>query len=108
MTWIKVIKNNLLKSFWGKEFVPRGLLELHEYFKNYGAIKFQFKQEDGLIIAVSENFQYGSIVTSGKDFEELDRNIKDAILTSFEIPSSYTTEANIKRMGEKREEYVLA
>ena len=42
------------------------------------------------------------------DEKELDKNIKDAILTSFEIPSSYAKEAKIHRVGDGRKEYALA
>lgn len=46
-------------------------------------------------MARSTNFRYGSIITSGKDEQEVDRNIKDAILTSFEIPSAYSADAKL-------------
>ena len=107
MALIKVVKDYILKGFWGKNFIPRGLLEMHEYFKMYGPVKFTYQQENGLIVAVSDNFRYGSIVTSGATAQELDKNIKDAILTAFEIPSSYASEAKINRVGERRE-YALA
>ena len=60
------------------------------------------KIENDQHIAISTNFRYGSIVTSGKDVEELEKNIKDAILTSFDIPSSYAKEANILKVGQER------
>jgi len=52
-----------------------------------------------MIVAVSENFRYGSIVTFAEDEKRLDDKIKDAILTSFGIPSSYAKEAGIHREG---------
>ena len=88
--------------------VPRGLLELHQYFKAYKAINFEFKKEGEEIVAVSTDFVYGSIVTAGKNEKELDKNIKDAILTSFEIPSSYAKEAAIVNVGEKEKQYAIA
>ena len=108
MSIIKIAKDYLIKGLNGSGFVPRGLLELNEYFRYYGPIKFDFKKENGLIIAVSDGFKFGSIITSGKDEDELDKNIKDAILTSFSIPSSYTKESKIIRVDERRTEYVLA
>ncbi len=59
-------------------------------------------------VSVSTNFKYGSIIAHGKNDKELDNNIKDAILTSFEVPSSYKKEAAIMREGERRDSYVLA
>lgn len=108
MSIIKILKDYIVKGLNGADFVPRGLLDLHEYFKANEPIHFNYTDENGVIVAVSENFRYGSIVTSGKDYDELDRNIKDAILTSFEIPSSYYKEAKIIRVGERKAEYVLA
>lgn len=108
MAIIKILKDYIVKSLNGANFVPRGLLELHEYFKANEPIHFNYTNENGVIVAVSENFRYGSIVTSGKNYDELDKNIKDAILTSFEIPSSYSNEAKIIKVGEKKAEYVLA
>ncbi len=92
----------------GSSIVPRGLFELNQYFRIHGPISFNFKTEGDEIIAVSTNFIYGSIVTSGKGQKELDENIKDAILTSFEIPSSYAKEAKIYKVSEARKEYALA
>ena len=107
---LKVIKDYIVKGVWDNEDLrPKGLFELSEYNRHFGSIHFQFhKNEDGTITAVSEGFRYGSIITSGKDLNELDRNIKDAILTSFEIPSSYKKEAKIVRAGEENKEYALA
>jgi len=107
MAIVKIIKDYLIKGLNGPNSVPRGLLELYDYSKNYGGIDFDFKDENDVIVAVSNNFHYGSIVTSGKNQEELDNNIKDAILTSFEIPSSYAKEAKIVRVGDKKSEYAL-
>ncbi len=108
MNPIKVIKNSIVKVLLGKSAIPSGLLELHKYFKDYGPINFKSHQEDGLMISVSTNFRYGSIVAHGANERELDTNIKDAILTSFEVPSSYKLEAALKKEGEKKGSYVLA
>jgi hypothetical protein len=107
MSLTKKTKDYLVKFISGKDFVPNGLVEINRYFRHYGPINFEFKHEGGVIIGISQNFQYGSIVTSGKDFKELDKNIKDAILTSFEVPSSYAKEADIKNINEHKA-YALA
>ncbi len=88
--------------------VPAGLFELSQYFKNNDAIEFENKKEGDVIIAISKNFRYGSIVTSAKDLNDLDKNIKDAILTSFDVPSSYAKEAGIRRVGAEERAYAMA
>lgn len=92
----------------GKGVVPRELLDLHDYFRLYGGINFSFDKKEDLIIAESTNFKFGSIITSGKNPKELDANIKDAILTSFDVPSSYAEEAKIHKEGQKENVYALA
>lgn len=87
---------------------PQGLVELNRYFRYYKPINFKYEHKDGLIVAISTNFQYGSIITSGKDEAELDKNIKDAILTSFEIPSSYAKEASIQNEKDRQGNYAAA
>lgn len=106
----KLAKDYMVKKFWHKPvgFVPRGLFELSEYFRNNPSIHFNFHNEDGYIIAVSENFRHGSIVTQAKTHEELDFKIKDAILTAFDIPSTYKKEAGVRAVNNKSTEYVLA
>lgn len=109
MTLTKKTKDYLIKFLLGGSSVPHGLFELSEYFRQYGSITFKHEKGDnGEIIAISENFRYGSIVTSAKTLEELDKSIKDAILTSFDIPSSFAKEAAIRKVGEKQKEYALA
>ena len=104
----KVIKDRLIKLLFGGNSVPRGLFELTNYFRLHGPIKFEFKQDAGVFIAISKDFIYGKIITHGKDIKELDKNIKDAILTSFEIPSSYEKEAGIHKVIEGNNEYAFA
>lgn len=106
MSFIKQAKNQIIKAFWGKTVVPRGLLELRDYFLNYGPITFKFEKSDGKIVAISLDYKYGSIITSGKDEKDLDKNIIDAILTSFEVPSAFTKEAKIHKTEEQA--YALA
>jgi hypothetical protein len=107
MPFIKKVKDQCLKKFWGDSIVPRGLFELNHYFMIYGPISFKRENGAGEIIALSTNYKYGSIITSGKNEQELEQNIKDAILTSFEVPSSYAKEANIYKIGQT-EAYALA
>jgi len=104
----KVIKDHIIKYLRGPSASPRGLYEMREYARLYGPrINFTFHYEDGIIVAVSEDFKHGSIVTSGKTLKELDKNIKDAILTSFQIPSAYSNEAGIK-VGAGSKQYAIA
>ena len=60
------------------------------------------------MIAASNNFRFGSIVTAGKNERELDRNIKDAILTAFDIPSAYAKDAKLYHEGETAKAYAAA
>lgn len=94
MAIAKKVKDWLKKYLFGKQ-PPEGLFELQEYFRLYEPISFEKKLESDGFVAISTNFRYGSIITHGKTEKELDTNIKDAILTSFEIPSSYAEEAKV-------------
>lgn len=97
------MKDWLFKSYLqSHKAVPSGLVELAKYFQNNEPIKFAYHQEDGMIVAVSKNYRYGSIVTFAHNEKELDDKIKDAILTSFGIPSSYAKEASIHREGDAK------
>ncbi len=96
MSIYKQAKDHLIRFLLGKNSVPAGLAELHQYFRSYGPINFrQEPQDDGSLVAVSENFRCGSIVTHASTLPALDENIKDAILTAFEVPSSYAKEARL-------------
>lgn len=114
MSLFKQAKDILVKGrdkaaskVFGKTYVPSGLADIHHYFRTYEPINFKTEQqEDGSFVAVSENFHYGTIITHGNTPEELSEKIKDAILTAFEVPSSYAKEASIHRIGE--EEYAFA
>jgi len=108
MTAIKKVKNQIIKAFWGNSVAPRGLLDLRDYFLHYGPIAFRYEKNNGKIVAISTDFKYGSIITSGDNEKELDENIKDAILTSFEVPSSFAKEANIHKTGQEQQSYALA
>ena len=107
MSILKQTKDFCLKLFRNGDSVPVELFELSQYFRTNGAINFEFKKEAGEIIAISKNYNQGTIITSAKTEEELDENIKDAILTAFEVPSSYKKEASLKRVGQK-ESYAFA
>jgi len=107
MSLAKQMKDYLAKLILGRESVPTGLFEMSKYFAINGPIRFEDTRQDGIIIAKSTNFRHGSIITSGKDEDELDQNIKDAILTSFEIPSAYSKQAGIHKIGDQKE-YAIA
>lgn len=108
MPILKKAKDTFIKFFSGNNVVPRGLVEFQQYFRHYNSINFNYDTKDGNIVAISTDFRYGTIITSGKNQEELDKNIKDAILTSFSIPSSYANEAPLYKTGEKKKEYAAA
>lgn len=109
MSIIKILKDYLIKFLLGSKTVPQGLFELSRYCQSWKAINFKYmKEKDGTLIAVSDGFNLGSIVTSGKNKEELDKNVEDAILTFFEIPSSYAKEAGLHKVGEEQKGYAIA
>lgn len=110
MSILKIIKDYLGKSLYPKGMVPRELLDLHDYFRRYSSINFQYKKEGDSIVAISTNFRYGSIVTSAQTREELEKRIIDAIITSFELPSAYADEARIRKEdgAETQNAYALA
>jgi hypothetical protein len=105
---LKILQDYAAKTLMGTRVVPEGLVEMQRYFRIYGPIHFKYHKEDERTVAVSDNFHFGSIITSGKNAEELDRNIKDAILTAFEIPSAYAKEAKICRADEAVTKYAAA
>ncbi|MDO8489835.1 MAG: hypothetical protein Q7S47_00290 [bacterium] len=103
MAFSKVIKDKIVRFILGASSVPRGLAEIQLYFRHNDPLNFRFeKQDDGSLVAMSTNFRYGSIIAHAKNHEELDKQIKDAILTAFEIPSSYERDADIRSTAESR------
>lgn len=107
MSLYKQTKDQLIKLMLGKASVPSGLLDLNHYFRMYGPINFRHeKQDDGSLVAISDNFRYGTIITHAENREQLDEKVKDAILTAFDVPSSYAKEAAVRRTDEK--EYAFA
>lgn len=108
MSLVKELKDSIRKAFTPSKYIPEGLLELQRYARNYGAIRFEFLQEDGGVIARSTNFQYGSIVTFAPSQKAIEEKIPDAILTAFSIPSSYAKQAGIHRVGAESAAYVPA
>ena len=108
MSLLKVTRDQVKKLLLPKDYVPEGVLEWIRYCRDNDPILFQNENKDGYIFATSTNFRFGSIVTSGKNLKELDKNIRDAILTAFDIPSSFESKADIRREGDKIAEYVAA
>ncbi|MDO8686870.1 MAG: hypothetical protein Q7K11_01520 [Candidatus Berkelbacteria bacterium] len=105
---LKYIKDTLIKYLSGSRFLPEEVLTASEYFRHFNAINFDIKKDDGLFIATSTNFQWGTIATSGHSVRELDRNIKDAILTAFSVPSTYADKLKIHNVDERQKKYALA
>ncbi len=57
----------------------------------------QYSDETGAyFVAESTNTPGKSILTTGKDLVNLDKNIKDAIFTAYEIPAFLCSENDIK------------
>ncbi|MBN1585000.1 hypothetical protein JW899_01400 [Candidatus Uhrbacteria bacterium] len=108
MSLTKIVRDYAIKFLFGKESAPRGLVDLNRYFRIYGPINFVKHQEGEVIVAVSTDFNQGSIITEGRNEEELEANIKDAILTAFEVPSSYAKEAGIHQVGKATNAYAPA
>ncbi len=109
MSLVKVSKDYAVKLLGGKNVVPSGLVDLQKYFRHHDSIEFEREVlADGVIVARSVNFRHGSIVTTGRNEAEVVSNIKDSILTAFEIPSSYAKEAGIYRLGDTQERYAIA
>lgn len=108
---LKEVKDELIKLITNGNSAGNELRELFEYFQLYGSINFTYEsaKESGEIIARSMNFKFGSIITSGRNPKEIDENIKDAILTAFEIPSAYLAECTLVKVGDQKEaHYALA
>jgi len=106
MNRIKVLRDHVTKAV-APDYAP--VKELHEYLRGHKGISFHHEiLDDGSYVSRSTNFAYGRILAVGKDRKELDANIKDAILTAFDIPSAYAKEAGISAVGEAHEEYSFA
>jgi hypothetical protein len=108
MGFLRRAKNRFIRLLSSEDSVPRGLFELSEYFRNNGPINFEHHVKNGEIISVSTNFRCGSIITSASSEKELDKNIRDAILTTFDVPSSYAKEAGVTRVSKESKKYALA
>lgn len=103
----KEIKDSIIKIAFGGDYISQEVKDAQEYFRDFD-ISFDHHFEDGVIIAVSNNFRHGSIVASGKNYEELDDNVKDAIYTAFSIPSAYSDQVKLFKKGDKKISYATA
>jgi len=106
MKYHKVLKDRFNKFFLGTNTVPAGLFEWTEYTIQFKGIIFSIEKDkkDGVYRARSTNFRHGTIFAEAMTLKELDLNIRDAILTTFEIPSSYMKEARITNGNDSRKE----
>ena len=102
----KVLRDKLTKIALGTTTVPAGLFEWTEYTIHFKGINFDvaLDKNDKVYRAKSTNFRHGVIFAEAISLKELDNNIKDAILTAFEIPSSYRKEARITNENAARKE----
>lgn len=101
MSITKRTKDYFYKVMSGGKGADREIAELHQYFRLYGPISFDFVSEKDFTVAKSVNFRQGSIITFGKSPEEMDKKIKDAILTVFGVPSVYADRAKVVSVREK-------
>ncbi|MFH1098501.1 MAG: hypothetical protein V1723_01040 [Candidatus Uhrbacteria bacterium] len=109
MSLFKQARDQFIRFALGRDGVPSGLAELSHYLRFNEPISFRLeKQDDGSYVATSQGFRHGSIVTAGRDSQEIEEHIKDAILTSFEVPSSYAREADLRRVDETKQGYAFA
>ncbi len=99
---MKFIRDKAAKALFSGFYIPEGLLEWKLYSRDFGGINFRIEEKENVFVASSKNFRHGSIITTGESREDLEENIRDAILTAFEIPSSYAKEASIVKEGERR------
>lgn len=103
MSFFKQLKDHIVRGLLNGKTVPSGLAELNHYFRIYGPINFRREtQGDGADIVISENFRYGSIITRVGRGEDADAKITDAILTAFEVPSSYAKDAAVHRVDKRQ------
>ncbi len=107
MTLSKRISDIARKHLLGEDS-RHELEELRRYFSVYGPINFDYHREDGIIVAVSTDFRHGTIITNGRNELELDRNIRDAILSMFGVSSAFQKEAGIHNVNDHRYAYVAA
>lgn len=79
---------------------------------NNGGIQFEISKHDDesgkYFVAKSVNLEQGYIITSGKNLIELDKNIKDAIFTAFEVPAYYCDRIQITNANESIRELKYA
>lgn len=89
-----------IKSFFPSKKGKKSLEDLSEFLKREGGISFnvrEFQDESGrYFLAESVNIPNKSIITTGESLAGLERNIKDAIFTSFEVPYFYCNEQILK------------
>ncbi|MBU4331825.1 hypothetical protein KKD19_04680 [Patescibacteria group bacterium] len=89
----------------------QALNECLEFLTNKG-IEFEVAwhtDESGkYFLAKSTNLDQGQIITSGANLIELDKNIKDAIYTAFNVPAYYCDYSKIRNINEPARELKYA
>ncbi|MEA2065010.1 MAG: hypothetical protein U9O66_01795 [Patescibacteria group bacterium] len=75
-------------------------------------IDFEIKEHNDetgkYFLAKSMNLNNGQIITSGKNLVELDKNIKDAIYSAFDVPAYYCDYSKIRNINEPIKELKYA
>lgn len=91
-----------LKSYFPSMEGKIKLQALSDYL-SHSPIKFEVEKinEDGkkYFLAIG-NLEKGEIITTGETIEELNKNIKDAIFTAFDVPAFYCNFDLIKEQSE--------
>ena len=115
MNILKVIKDWLARRelvLFKGDVLPAELFDLYDYFRfSADGINFAIRKDkdSDMWVAESVGFRQGSIITTGRTEAELEKNMRDAILTAFSIPSSYMKEAKLVGKNVKnKKEYVFA
>ena len=96
----------MFKKILFKFFSKKGKEALEEclVFLSKNKIDFEITQHNDktgkYFLAKSRNLNKGQIITSGKNLVELDKNIKDAIYTAFDVPAHYCDYSKIRNIDE--------
>ena len=82
--------SNLICSYFPSRKGAEALNDLNYILSVRGGINFdtkKIKDESGeYYFAESNNIHHKSIIVTGKNLEELDKNIKDAIFALYQVP----------------------
>lgn len=91
---------HFLTSYLPSQKGAEALSDLKYILEVRGGISFSVRrmeeEQNVYYIAESKNIHNKSIVVTGKNLDELDKNIKDAIFTLYQVPAYYAKKELIK------------